>query len=148
MVEEHWTVISENLMFDCAFFIPPLWKLNCVFPVFSDLVHNLSYFFINNYMCCILKNFLVKIFVDCLLLIFFWLQQAILTFEDDQLDRALENLKKAQRICCVENIRKGTGMGLDEQLMRQILYADCELYMALLTFLKQGKTDTLSHCFL
>ena len=35
--------------------------------------------------------------------------------------------------------RKGAELGRDEQLMRQILYADCELYMALLTFLKQGK---------
>lgn len=67
-------------------------------------------------------------------------QQAILTFEDDQLDRALESLKKAQKVCYVENTaKKGpTQMGRDEQLMRQILYADCELYMALLTFLKQG----------
>ncbi|XP_015764345.1 PREDICTED: tetratricopeptide repeat protein 39C-like [Acropora digitifera] len=66
--------------------------------------------------------------------------QAILTFEDDQLDRALESLKKAQKVCYVENTaKKGlTQMGRDEQLMRQILYADCELYMALLTFLKQG----------
>ena len=66
------------------------------------------------------------------------MQQAILTFEDDQLDRALESLKTAQRICYVENKKKPTGMNLDERLMRQILYADCELYMALLTFLKQG----------
>lgn len=70
---------------------------------------------------------------------FLFHQQAILTFEDDQLDRALENLKRAQRVCYVENVRKGTALGLDEMLMRQILYADCELYMALLTFLKQGK---------
>lgn len=69
----------------------------------------------------------------------FSVQQAILTFEDDQLDRALESLKRAQRVCCVENARKGAGLGMDEQLMRQILYADCELYMALLTFLKQGE---------
>ena len=70
---------------------------------------------------------------------FYSTQQAILTFEDDQLDRALENLKRAQRVCCVENAaRKGSQVGRDEQLMRQILYADCELYMALLTFLKQG----------
>lgn len=74
--------------------------------------------------------------------------QAILTFEDDQLDRALENLKRAQRVCCVENIRKGTGVGLDEELMRQILYADCELYMALLTFLKQGITDYIKGGYL
>ena len=67
-------------------------------------------------------------------------QQAILTFEDDQLDRALENLKRAQRVCYVESpARKGSELGRDEQLMRQILYADCELYMALLTFLKQGE---------
>ena len=75
------------------------------------------------------------------LFIFYSIQQAILTFEDDQLDRALENLKRAQRVCYVENVaRKGTAhlVGRDEQLMRQILYADCELYMALLTFLKQG----------
>lgn len=80
----------------------------------------------------------------CLVLscVFFFssVQQAILTFEDDQLDRALESLKKAQKVCYVENTaKKGpTQMGRDEQLMRQILYADCELYMALLTFLKQG----------
>lgn len=68
------------------------------------------------------------------------MQQAILTFEDDQLDRALENLKRAQRVCYVENTaKKGPELGRDEQLMRQILYADCELYMALLTFLKQGE---------
>ena len=65
-------------------------------------------------------------------------QQAILTFEDDQLDRALENLKKAQRIICIEHSKKQK-VELDEWLMRQILCADCELYMALLTFLKQGK---------
>jgi len=64
-------------------------------------------------------------------------QQAILTFEDDQLERALENLKRAQRICYIESNRK-SGIALDERLMRQILYADSELYMALLTFLKQG----------
>ena len=71
-------------------------------------------------------------------------QQAILTFEDDQLDRALENLKRAQRVCYVENARKGAALGLDEMLMRQILYADCELYMALLTFLKQGTVLVIS----
>ena len=71
-------------------------------------------------------------------------QQAILTFEDDQLDRALENLKRAQRVCYVENARKGVALGLDEMLMRQILYADCELYMALLTFLKQGTVQLVS----
>ena len=68
----------------------------------------------------------------------YFIQQAILTFEDDQLDRALESLKTAQRICYVENKKKPGDMNLDERLMRQILYADCELYMALLTFLKQG----------
>ena len=71
-------------------------------------------------------------------------QQAILTFEDDQLDRALENLKRAQRVCYVENARKGAALGPDEMLMRQILYADCELYMALLTFLKQGTVQFVS----
>ncbi|XP_067047895.1 tetratricopeptide repeat protein 39C-like [Acropora muricata] len=76
--------------------------------------------------------------------------QAILTFEDDQLDRALESLKKAQKVCYVENTaKKGlTQMGRDEQLMRQILYADCELYMALLTFLKQGITDYIKGGYL
>lgn len=75
--------------------------------------------------------------------------QAILTFEDDQLDRALENLKRAQRVCYVENpTRKGAELGRDEQLMRQILYADCELYMALLTFLKQGITDYIKGGYL
>ncbi|KAJ7325649.1 Tetratricopeptide repeat protein 39C [Desmophyllum pertusum] len=74
--------------------------------------------------------------------------QAILTFEDDQLDRALENLKRAQRVCYVETARKGAGLGLDEKLMRQILYADCELYMALLTFLKQGITDYIKGGYL
>lgn len=75
--------------------------------------------------------------------------QAILTFEDDQLDRALENLKRAQRVCCVENTaRKNSQVGRDEQLMRQILYADCELYMALLTFLKQGITDYIKGGYL
>ncbi|XP_020604165.1 tetratricopeptide repeat protein 39C-like [Orbicella faveolata] len=74
--------------------------------------------------------------------------QAILTFEDDQLDRALENLKRAQRVCYVENARKGAALGLDEMLMRQILYADCELYMALLTFLKQGITDYIKGGYL
>ncbi|KXJ14091.1 Tetratricopeptide repeat protein 39C [Exaiptasia diaphana] len=71
--------------------------------------------------------------------IHFW-KQAILTFEDDQLDRALENLKRAQRICYIESNKK-SGIAKDERLMRQILYADSELYMALLTFLKQGVTD-------
>jgi len=33
-------------------------------------------------------------------------------------------------------------------LMRQILYADCELYMALLTFLKQGITDYIKGGYL
>jgi len=75
--------------------------------------------------------------------------QAILTFEDDQLDRALENLKRAQRVCYVENTaKKGPELGRDEQLMRQILYADCELYMALLTFLKQGITDYIKGGYL
>lgn len=81
-------------------------------------------------------------FSSLLLLLFH--QQAILTFEDDQLDRALENVKRAQRVCYVENARKGAALRLDEMLMRQILYADCELYMALLTFLKQGK---ISMCY-
>lgn len=75
--------------------------------------------------------------------------QAILTFEDDQLDRALENLKRAQRVCYVENTaRRSIGVGRDEELMRQILYADCELYMALLTFLKQGITDYIKGGYL
>ncbi|XP_068706199.1 tetratricopeptide repeat protein 39C-like [Montipora foliosa] len=75
--------------------------------------------------------------------------QAILTFEDDQLDRALENLKRAQKVCYVENAaKKGPQVGQDEQLMRQILYADCELYMALLTFLKQGITDYIKGGYL
>ncbi|XP_032232317.1 tetratricopeptide repeat protein 39C isoform X2 [Nematostella vectensis] len=73
--------------------------------------------------------------------------QAILTFEDDQLDRALESLKRAQKTCCVEGSKK-TGLAMDERLMRQILYADCELYMALLTFLKQGITDYIKGGYL
>ena len=70
-------------------------------------------------------------------------QQAILTFEDDQLDRALESLKTAQRICFVDK-KRPLDINLDEKLMRQILYADCELYMALLTFLKQGNELVLN----
>ncbi|XP_031552948.1 tetratricopeptide repeat protein 39C-like isoform X2 [Actinia tenebrosa] len=73
--------------------------------------------------------------------------QAILTFEDDQLDRALENLKKSQRVCYIESSKKSS-IAMDERLMRQILYADSELYMALLTFLKQGITDYIKGGYL
>ena len=113
-------IIAPKYLFPCSRIVIHIFSLSALFRPSSSLLAT----------CVTCTHCFFRYFLP---------QQAMLTFEDDQLDRALENLKRAQRIIFVEDSKK-VKVELDEALMRQILYADCELYMALLTFLKQGNS--------
>ena len=69
-----------------------------------------------------------------------------MTFEDEKMERAMESLKQTEKLCDVDNLFEGVftrrpsdKCTVEERLERMIIWADCELFMAFLMFLKQSK---------
>ncbi|EDV20346.1 uncharacterized protein TRIADDRAFT_38365 [Trichoplax adhaerens] len=86
---------------------------------------------------------------------FMLFMNAIITFEDEKLDLALKSLKATEKLCQMEentlfksisrSFRKKEApideLPLPERLQRYVIIADCSLYMAILTFVRQGITS-------
>uniref|UniRef100_A0A3Q2PMD2 Tetratricopeptide repeat domain 39C n=1 Tax=Fundulus heteroclitus TaxID=8078 RepID=A0A3Q2PMD2_FUNHE len=77
---------------------------------------------------------------------------AVMTFEEEKMQMAFEDLKSTERLCESENAsvietiknkikRSGdsqrSGMAAVDRLQRQIIIADCQVYIAVLSFIKQ-----------
>ncbi|XP_022101455.1 tetratricopeptide repeat protein 39C-like [Acanthaster planci] len=76
---------------------------------------------------------------------------AMMTFEDDKMDSAMESLKETEKLCATsEGFMKSlkskvmrrsnssnkqfTQLSFEDRIQRQIIMADCQLYSAMLTF--------------
>ncbi|KAG7258726.1 hypothetical protein CRUP_029787 [Coryphaenoides rupestris] len=77
---------------------------------------------------------------------------AMMTFEEEKMQTALEDLKATERLCesenggVIETIKNKIKRSMDSQrsglavlnrLQRQIIMADCQVYLAVLSFIKQ-----------
>ncbi|XP_032421579.1 tetratricopeptide repeat protein 39C-like isoform X2 [Xiphophorus hellerii] len=78
---------------------------------------------------------------------------AVMTFEEEKMQTAFEDLKSTERLCESENgsvietiknkIKRSqvdsqrSGMAAVDRLQRQIIIADCQVYLAVLSFIKQ-----------
>ncbi|CAN9502836.1 unnamed protein product [Ophioblennius macclurei] len=77
---------------------------------------------------------------------------AMMTFEEEKMQMAFEDLKATERLCESENtgvietiknkIKRSmdsqrSGMAAVDRLQRQIIIADCQVYLAVLSFIKQ-----------
>uniref|UniRef100_A0A3P9N9Z7 Tetratricopeptide repeat domain 39C n=1 Tax=Poecilia reticulata TaxID=8081 RepID=A0A3P9N9Z7_POERE len=77
---------------------------------------------------------------------------AVMTFEEEKMQTAFEDLKSTERLCESENgsvietiknkIKRSVdsqrlGMAAVDRLQRQIIIADCQVYLAVLSFIKQ-----------
>ncbi|KAM4557335.1 tetratricopeptide repeat protein 39C-like isoform 2-T2 [Fundulus diaphanus] len=77
---------------------------------------------------------------------------AVMTFEEEKMQMAFEDLKSTERLCESENasvietiknkIKRSvdsqrSGMAAVDRLQRQIIIADCQVYIAVLSFIKQ-----------
>ncbi|XP_033838151.1 tetratricopeptide repeat protein 39C-like [Periophthalmus magnuspinnatus] len=77
---------------------------------------------------------------------------AMMTFEEEKMQMALEDLKATERLCesdstgVIETIKNKIKRSMDSQrsgvaavdrLQRQIIIADCQVYLAVLSFIKQ-----------
>ncbi|XP_070534555.1 tetratricopeptide repeat protein 39C-like [Ptychodera flava] len=78
--------------------------------------------------------------------------QALMTFEDEKMEQAHQSLKSTEKLCStneglISSMKKFFGsssnrgnevvLTKEERITRQIIIADCQLYMAMLTFAKQ-----------
>ena len=70
-----------------------------------------------------------------------------MSFEDEMMEIAQQSLKNTIKICdidsCFEgllNKRPSQMWSTAERIERMIIWADCELFLALLMFLKQSKS--------
>lgn len=81
---------------------------------------------------------------------------ALMTYEDDKLDAAMEALKETEKLCSSKSggfmksfktkVFKGSAPGKlssEDRLQRRILLADCQLYMAMLIFSRHEMTGIL-----
>uniref|UniRef100_A0A672HAG8 Tetratricopeptide repeat protein 39C-like n=1 Tax=Salarias fasciatus TaxID=181472 RepID=A0A672HAG8_SALFA len=79
-------------------------------------------------------------------------RNAMMTFEEEKMQMAFEDLKATERLCESENtgvietiknkIKRSTdsqrsGVAAVDRLQRQIIIADCQVYLAVLSFIKQ-----------
>ncbi|KAK1879738.1 Tetratricopeptide repeat protein 39C [Dissostichus eleginoides] len=68
---------------------------------------------------------------------------AMMTFEEEKMQMAFEDLKATERLCESENTLKRSmdsqrsGVAAVNRLQRQIIIADCQVYLAVLSFIKQ-----------
>ncbi|CAF2379540.1 unnamed protein product [Rotaria sp. Silwood2] len=72
--------------------------------------------------------------------------RAVISFDDQRLGQAGRNLAETEKLCANENSRKFTrttrsldskAAALEENLTRRIIIADCKLYQAILTLIRQ-----------
>ncbi|CAF4832586.1 unnamed protein product, partial [Rotaria sp. Silwood1] len=72
--------------------------------------------------------------------------RAVISFDDQRLAQAGRNLAESEKLCAHENWKKFTrtiksvesnAAALEENLTRRIIIADCKLYQAILTLIKQ-----------
>ncbi|XP_071502427.1 tetratricopeptide repeat protein 39C-like [Diadema antillarum] len=82
---------------------------------------------------------------------------ALMTYEDDKLDGAMEAIKETDKLCNSHHdgfmkslkqklLKKESGgakLSIEERLQRRILSADCQLYMAMLIFSRNEVTGFL-----
>eukprot|EP00794_Sanderia_malayensis_P010144 gene10144-11178_t len=75
-------------------------------------------------------------------------QTAAMTFEDEKMAQAVESLKRTQKMCDVDSLYEGViskrpsdKWTFEERIQRIIIWADCELFLAFLMFLKQSVVD-------
>ena len=78
----------------------------------------------------------------------YFCQTAAMTFEDEKMENAMRSLKRTQKMCDVDSLFEGViskrpseKWTTEERIQRMIIWADCELFMAFLMFLKQSKYD-------
>lgn len=71
-----------------------------------------------------------------------------MTFEDEKMEQATESLKRTQKMCDVDSLFEGIlskrpsdKWKTEDRMQRMIIWADCELFLAFLMFLKQSKFD-------
>ncbi|XP_028987327.1 tetratricopeptide repeat protein 39C-like [Betta splendens] len=77
---------------------------------------------------------------------------AVMTFEEEKMQMAFEDLKATERLCESENMgvietiknkikrnvhSQRSGVAAVDRLQRQIIIADCQVYLAVLSFIKQ-----------
>lgn len=69
-----------------------------------------------------------------------------MTFEDEKMEQAMASLKQTQKMCDVDSLFEGLinkrpsdKYTNEERIQRMIIFADCELFMAFLMFLRQSK---------
>uniref|UniRef100_A0AAY4AY22 Tetratricopeptide repeat domain 39C n=1 Tax=Denticeps clupeoides TaxID=299321 RepID=A0AAY4AY22_9TELE len=75
------------------------------------------------------------------------LQNAMMTFEEEKMQVAWDDLRATEKLCesdgtgvieTIKNkIKKSVKFALMERLQRQIILADCQVYLAVLSFIKQ-----------
>ncbi len=77
-----------------------------------------------------------------------------MTFEDEKMSQAMESLKKTQKMCEVDSLFEGVltkkpsdKWTTEERVQRMIIWADCELFMAFLMFLRQSEFTTIFSTF-
>ena len=68
-----------------------------------------------------------------------------MTFEDEKMEQATESLKRTQKMCDVDSLFEGVlskrpsdKWKTEDRMQRMIIWADCELFLAFLMFLKQS----------
>ena len=69
-------------------------------------------------------------------------QSSLLSLDESHINEAIDSLKETQRYCAMQsnNLRKEKCSSDDLRLlMNEIFCTDTELYMAILTILKQGR---------
>ncbi|TNN66297.1 Tetratricopeptide repeat protein 39C [Liparis tanakae] len=68
---------------------------------------------------------------------------AMMTFEEEKMQMAFEDLKATERLCesensgVIETIKNKFRRNVMDRLQRQIIIADCQVYLAVLSFIKQ-----------
>lgn len=68
-----------------------------------------------------------------------------MTFEDEKMEQAMQSLKSTIKMCQVDSLFEGVihkrpseKWSPLERIERMIIWADCELFLAFLMFLKQS----------
>lgn len=76
-----------------------------------------------------------------------------MTFEDEKMEHALNSLKGTIKMCQVDTLFEGIihkrpseKWSTVERIERMIIWADCELFLAFLMFLKQSKFEAIAQC--
>ncbi|KAG7487416.1 hypothetical protein MATL_G00023130 [Megalops atlanticus] len=63
---------------------------------------------------------------------------AMMTFEEEKMQMACEDLRATEKLCESDNVdSQRSGVTVVDRLQRQIIVADCQVYLAVLSFVKQ-----------